>query len=59
MENDNQEKITITAEMLRKHFDQTRQRKYDLPRVFVFLEENIFKNYYITPNFDVKYIACQ
>lgn len=53
MENDNQEKITITAEMLRKHFDQTRQRKYDLPRVFVFLEENIFKNYYITPNFDI------
>lgn len=49
MENENM----ITAEMLKKHFDQTRQRRYDLPRIFNFLEENIFKNYYITPNFDI------
>lgn len=49
MENENR----ITAEMIKKYFDQTRQRRYDLPRIFVFLEENIFKNYYITPNFDI------
>lgn len=47
------EKVVITAEMLKKHFDRARQRKYSLPRVFVFLEENIFVGYYVTPNFDI------
>lgn len=39
--------------MLKKHFDRARQRKYNLPRVFTFLEENIFIGYYVTPNFDI------
>lgn len=47
------EKVTFTAEMLKKHFDRARQRKYSLPRVFAFLEENIFPGYYVTPNFDI------
>lgn len=52
--NEDKEKLTLTAEMLKKHFNKTRQRKYDLPKIFLLLEKEFFHEYYVIPNFDLK-----
>lgn len=45
--------IAISAENLKKHFERITQRKYSIPRIFSFLEENVFMGYYVTPNFNI------
>lgn len=42
----------INAETLRKFFEETRIRKYNVKIIIRFLEENIYETF-ITPNFDI------